>query len=118
MAENTFKLFGFEITRTKDKKALASPVPPRDDDGAGYVTATSAGSHYGHYINMEGDDSKDNAQLILKYRGSAMHPEADAAIEDIVNEAITASELKPSVELNLDNVPVSASIKKQMKEDF
>ena len=118
MAENTFKLFGFEITRTKDKKALASPVPPRDDDGAGYVTATSAGSHYGHYINMEGDDSKDNAQLILKYRGSAMHPEADAAIEDIVNEAITASELKPSVELNLDNVPVSASIKKQMKEEF
>ena len=118
MAENTFKLFGFEITRTKDKKALASPVPPRDDDGAGYVTATSAGSHYGHYINMEGDDSKDNAQLILKYRGSAMHPEADAAIEDIVNEAITASELKPSVELNLDNVPVSASIKKQMLEEF
>ena len=67
---------------------------------------------------MEGDDSKDNAQLILKYRGSAMHPEADAAIEDIVNEAITASELKPSVELNLDNVPVSASIKKQMSEEF
>ena len=115
MAENTFKLFGFEITRTKDKKALASPVPSRADDGAGYVTATSAGSHYGHYINMEGDDSKDNAQLILKYRGSAMHPEADAAIEDIVNEAITASELKPSVELNLDNVPVSASIKKKAR---
>ena len=81
MAENSIKLFGFEITRAKDKKSLASPVPPRDDDGAGYVTATSAGAHYGHYINMDGDDSKDNAQLILKYRGSAMHPEADAAIE-------------------------------------
>ena len=118
MAENTFKLFGFEITRTKDKKSLASPVPPRDDDGAGYVTATSAGSHYGHYINMDGDDSKDNAQLILKYRGSAMHPEADAAIEDIVNESITANELKPSVSLNLDNVPVSNAIKKQMVEEF
>ena len=118
MAENTFKLFGFEITRTKDKKSLASPVPPRDDDGAGYVTATSAGSHYGHYINMEGDDSKDNAQLILKYRGSAMHPEADAAIEDIVNESISASEMKPSVSLNVDNVPVGASIKKQMTEEF
>jgi len=118
MAENTFKLFGFEITRAKDNKTLASPVPPRDDDGAGYVTATSAGSHYGHYINMDGDDSKDNAQLILKYRGSSMHPEADAAIEDIVNESITASELKPSVSLNLDNVPVSAAIKKQMVEEF
>jgi len=118
MAENTFKLFGFEITRAKDNKTLASPVPPRDDDGAGYVTATSAGSHYGHYINMDGDDSKDNAQLILKYRGSAMHPEADAAIEDIVNESITANELKPSVSLNLDNVPVSNAIKKQMVEEF
>ena len=66
MAENTFKLFGFEITRAKDNKTLASPVPPRDDDGAGYVTATSAGSHYGHYINMDGDDSKDNATASVR----------------------------------------------------
>ena len=80
MADGTLKIFGFEITRTKDKKAIKSIVPPRDDDGAGYVSSTTYGSHYGHYINMEGDDSKDNVQLILKYRGSAMHPEADAAI--------------------------------------
>ncbi len=117
MAEG-FKLFGFEITRAKDNKAIKSIVPPRDDDGAGYVTATSAGSHYGHYINMEGDDSKDQAQLILKYRGSAYQPEADAAIEDIVNEAITAAENKPSIALNVDNVPVSASVKKTMFEEF
>ena len=117
MAEG-FKLFGFEITRAKDNKAIKSIVPPRDDDGAGYVTATSAGSHYGHYINMEGDDSKDQAQLILKYRGSAYQPEADAAIEDIVNEAITAAENKPSISLNVDNVPVSSSVKKTMFEEF
>lgn len=117
MAEG-FKLFGFEISRAKDNKAIKSIVPPRDDDGAGYVTATSAGSHYGHYINMDGDDSKDQAQLILKYRGSAHQPEADAAIEDIVNETISASENKPSVALNLDNVPVSASVKKTMVEEF
>ena len=102
MAEG-FKLFGFEITRAKDNKAIKSIVPPRDDDGAGYVTATSAGSHYGHYINMEGDDSKDQAQLILEY---------------IVNEAITAAENKPSIALNIDNVPVSASVKKTMFEEF
>ena len=67
---------------------------------------------------MEGDDSKDNVQLILKYRGSAMHPEADAAIEDIVNEAITSMDMKPSLTLNLDRVPVSATIKRQMLEEF
>ena len=118
MADGTLKIFGFEITRTKDKKAIKSIVPPRDDDGAGYVASTTYGSHYGHYINMEGDDSKDNVQLILKYRGSAMHPEADAAIEDIVNEAITSMDMKPSLTLNLDRVPVSASIKKQMLDEF
>ena len=118
MADGTLKIFGFEITRTKDKKAIKSVVPPRDDDGAGYVSSTTYGSHYGHYINMEGDDSKDNVQLILKYRGSAMHPEADAAIEDIVNEAITSSDMKPALTLNLDRVPVSTSIKKQMLEEF
>ena len=69
-------------------------------------------------MNMEGDDSKDNAQLILKYRGSAMHPEADAAIEDIVNEAISASDNKPSVMVNSDNVKVSSGIKKQIAEEF
>tara|TARA_B100000989_G_C19525162_1_gene466409 strand:- start:464 stop:1963 length:1500 start_codon:yes stop_codon:yes gene_type:complete len=118
MADGTLKIFGFEITRTKDKKAIKSIVPPRDDDGAGYVASTTYGSHYGHYINMEGDDSKDNVQLILKYRGSAMHPEADAAIEDIVNESITSMDMKPSLTLNLDRVPVSATIKKQMLEEF
>ena len=117
MAEG-FKLFGFEITRAKDNKTIKSIVPPRDDDGAGYVTATSAGSHYGHYINMEGDDSKDQAQLILKYRGSANQPEADAAIEDIVNESISASENKPSIVLNVDAVPVSTSVKKTMIDEF
>ena len=118
MADGTLKIFGFEITRTKDKKAIKSIVPPRDDDGAGYVASTTYGSHYGHYINMEGDDSKDNVQLILKYRGSAMHPEADAAIEDIVNESITSSDMKPALTLNLDRVPVSSTIKKQMLEEF
>ena len=118
MADGTLKIFGFEITRTKDKKAIKSIVPPRDDDGAGYVASTTYGSHYGHYINMEGDDSKDNVQLILKNRGSAMHPEADAAIEDIVNEAITSMDMKPSLTLNLDRVPVSATIKRQMLEEF
>ena len=118
MAENTFKLFGFEITRAKDNKTLASPVPPRDDDGAGYVTATSAGSHYGHYINMDGDDSKDNAQLILKYRGSAMHPEADAAIEDIVNETIVGDHDSSPVDIRLDALDVSDQIKEVVKNEF
>ena len=52
MADGTLKIFGFEITRTKDKKAIKSIVPPRDDDGAGNVASTTYGSHNFHYINM------------------------------------------------------------------
>ena len=95
--DRSFKLFGFEIKRADqdDPKKRPSIVPARDDDGAGYVTA--AGTHYGQYLNIDGDDAKDNYNLIMKYRGVSMHPEVDAAIEDIVNESISGSELELSL---------------------
>ena len=119
MADNDrgFRLFGFEIKRNRpeeDPKKAASIVPARDEDGAGYVTAS--GSHYGQYINMDGADAKDNHSLIMKYRGVAMHPEVDAAIEDIVNEAIVGGE--DPISMNMDNLDVSDGIKKQIKDEF
>ena len=121
MAENQgLKLFGFEIRRAGQKaaqsKKLDSIVPPTDDDGAGYVTAS--GSHFGQYINLDGDESKDNAELIKQYRGVAMHPEVDGAIEDIVNEAITIEDDGSSLEIVLDHVEASDKIKKEIKEEF
>ena len=115
--EKGLRLFGFEIKRAEkeDPKKLPSIVPPRDDDGAGYATA--AGAHFGQYINLD-DDSKDNTQLILKYRGVAMHPEVDAAIEDITNEVIVAGEMDQLVDINMDNLEVSDIIKKLIKEEF
>lgn len=114
------KLFGFEIRRAqkeKEKKAaLPSVVPPVDEDGAGYVTAS--GAHFGQYINLDGNESKDNAQLIRQYRGVAMNPEVDEAIENIVNEAITASEDESSVELIMDDVKVSEGTKKKIQQEF
>ena len=120
MADNNgLKLFGFEIKRAKaagEKKQLPSIVPAVDDDGAGYVTAS--GSHYGQYLNLDGDESKDNSQLIMKYRGVAMHPEVDAAVEDIVNESVSGSEMESSVDIVMDKVEASDAIKKQIKEEF
>ena len=119
MAENDgIQLFGFQITKAKKKEdqKLPSVVPPRDDEGGSYATA--AGTHYGQYLNLDGDDSKDNYQLIMKYRGNAMHPEVDAAIEDIVNETISGSELEQNVDINLDDVQAPDRIKKVIKEEF
>ena len=120
MAENDgLKLFGFEIKRSKkdeEDKKKPSIVPPRDDEGGSYATAS--GTHYGQYLNLDGDDSKDNYQLIMKYRGVAMHPEVDAAIEDIVNETISGSELEQNIDLNMDDVQAPDRIKKVIKEEF
>jgi hypothetical protein len=120
MADPTgIKLFGFEIKRAKkqedEDKKLKSIVPSVDEEGAGYVTAS--GSHYGQYLDIDGDKSKDNATLIQKYRGVAMHPEVDAAIEDIVNEMIVAQDDDP-ITVNMDNVKISESIKKKISEEF
>lgn len=119
MADNSLKLFGFEIRRSKSKEAeeqsLKSIVPKVDDDGAGYVTAS--GSHFGQYIDIDGDKSKDNSTLIQKYRGVSMHPEVDAAIEDITNEAVSGGD-EIAVKLDLDKVELSKSIKTKIQEEF
>lgn len=118
MAEDKgFRLFGFEIKRqsTEDPKKRPSIVPAQDDDGAGYITAS--GSHYGQYLSMD-DDSKDNYQLIMKYRGVGMHPEVDAAIEDIVNESISSNADGQVIDITMDDLKVSEGIKKQIKDEF
>lgn len=121
MADNSIKLFGFEIKRSKkeeqEDKNLKSIVPKVDEDGAGYVSAASGG-HYGQYIDLDGDKSKDNSTLIQKYRGVAMHPEVDAAIEDIVNEAISGEDEMP-VFIQMDNAEgLSKNIKSKIIEEF
>ncbi len=124
MADNNgvTKFFGFEIKRAtkrddKVKEKLPSIVPASDgDDGSGYVTAS--GSHFGSFVNLDGDESKDNSQLIRQYRGVATQPEVDAAIEDISNEAISIHDNKQSVEVVLDNVEVSDKVKDTIIEEF
>ena len=114
--EKSLSVFGFEISRTnqKKKKQLPSIVPPLDDDGAGYITAS--GSYYGSFVDLSGDKVKDDKDLIRKYRTLAEHPEVDAAIEEIINEAISGEE--KVIEVKLDNIDTSDSIKKQIKDEF
>ena len=120
MADDSIRLFGFEIKRAKDKSddKLRSIVPPVDEDGAGYVTA--AGSHYGTYVNVDGGEhAKDNIQNIKQYRAVSYHPEVDAAIDDIVNESIVSGENELPVTLILDHVEgLSDQLKKVITTEF
>ena len=109
------ELFGFSITRSKktaDPKQ--SFTQPQADDGTQTI---AAGGYFGQYLDMEGQ-AKTEQDLIRRYREIALHPECDMAIEDIVNEAVVANELKDAIRLKLDNVPFGNEIKRKIEEEF
>jgi hypothetical protein len=112
------QLFGFEIKR-KQGQELPSVVPPSPIDTGSTVvnTGVNAGGHYGMVMDLEGTIKNEN-DLIRRYREVSQYSDCDGAIEDIVNEAIVADEEKRSVELELDELKVSASIKTKIKEEF
>lgn len=113
------ELFGFTIKRKdqeKEENKKVSFVAPESEDGLGYVV--NAGGHFGQYVDMEGDKAKNERDLIVKYRNLAQQPECDAAIEDIVNEAIVSDEDSAPVSLILDDLEYSDKIKKLIQDEF
>ena len=113
------ELFGFEIkrkTEEKEEKKKVSFVPREEEDGAGYVV--NAGGYFGQYLDTSGANVKNEADLILKYRDIAGQPECDAAIEDIVSEAIVSDEDSAPVDIILDDVDQPDRIKKMIRDEF
>jgi len=109
------ELFGFSITRSKktaDPKQ--SFTQPQADDGTQTI---AAGGYFGQYLDMEGQ-AKTEQDLIRRYREIALHPECDMAIEDIVNEAIVANELKDAIRLKLDEVPFGKEVRRKIEDEF
>ena len=109
------ELFGFSITRAKktaDPKQ--SFTQPQADDGTQTI---AAGGYFGQYLDMEGQ-AKTEQDLIRRYREIALHPECDMAIEDIVNEAVVANELKDAIRLKLDQVPFGSEVRRKIEDEF
>jgi len=109
------ELFGFSITR---QKKTVDPkqgfTQPQADDGTQTI---AAGGYFGQYLDMEGT-AKTEQDLIRRYREIALHPECDMAIEDIVNEAIVANELKDAIRLSLDEVPFGKDVRRKIEDEF
>ena len=109
------KLFGFSIDDEEQKsKGVVSPVPPNNEDGADYYLSSG---FYGQYVDIEGV-FRTEFDIIKKYRDMALHPECDTAIEHVVNEAIVSDLNDSPVEIDLDNLEVSASLKKVIRQEF
>ena len=109
------KLFGFSIDSNQNKSpSVISPVPETNQDGVdNYISS----GFYGQYVDIEGVFRTEH-DLIKRYREMALHPEADGAIEDVVNEAIVSDLYDSPVEVELSNLNASESLKKKIRAEF
>jgi hypothetical protein len=109
------KLFGFSIEDTEPLSPNAvSPVAPNDEDGVDHYMSSG---FFGSYVDLEGV-YRTEFELIKRYREMALHPEADSAIEDIVNEAVVSDSHDVPVEIELSNLNASDGIKKKIRSEF
>jgi|TARA_R110001592_G_scaffold40826_11_gene133884 hypothetical protein len=109
------ELFGFSITRARQQAdPKQSFTTTQADDGTQTI---AAGGYFGQYLDMEGT-AKSEADLIRRYREVALHPECDMAIEDIVNEAIVANELKDAVRVNISDLPYGKDVRRKIENEF
>ena len=108
------ELFGWEVKKKEASKAK-SFVAPSDEEGT--LDIAGGAGFFGQYLSYD-KAARNDYDLIRKYRQTSENPECDQAIEDIINEAITADETEISVAVNLDWVPLSMSIKKKMDQEF
>ena len=116
-ASNKFSLFGFTIARAKSEDEAGvqqSFSPPTNDDGA--LTITSA-AYYGTYVDLDGT-AKNEVELISRYREMAMQPEIEAAIDDIVNEAICQDDDGKNIKIIMDELKQPEKIKNAIRAEF
>ena len=66
---------------------------------------------------MEGA-AKNEMDLINRYRQMSLYPEAELAVDDIINEAIVADREEAPVSINLENINLSPDIKQKISENF
>lgn len=108
-------------TYTKKPKQLRQPIKkenhpsfsePIDEEGAGIV----AGGAYGTYVDFEGN-TRNEYELISRYRQISFQPEIEQAIDDIVNEAIDVDS-NETVKLNLDNLKINENVKSLFLDEF
>ena len=109
------KLFGFSIEDKEDKsKSIVAPVPQTDEDGVDYFIQSG---FYGQYVDIEGV-YRTEYDLMRRYREMALHPECDAAIEDVVNEALVSDLYDSPVEIELSNLNASDKLKDIIRNEF
>lgn len=114
---NLQNLLGFIFkSKNEDDKPQPSFAPPENEDSALLIDQVSSLS-YQQTLDIEGT-IRSERELITRYRTLANIPEVDAAINEIVNEAIVVEEYKNSVELVADKLNSSDQTEGKIRAEF
>jgi len=111
-----FELFGYSLGKKKkeESRPVGETLTPDSYDGS-YILET--GGVFGTFVDFSGA-IRDENQMLAQYRAMSLYPEVDAAIEDIVTEAIFLDQDRKPIKLNLDRVNLSESIKTKIYSEF
>ena len=116
------EMFGFTLGKSKkpDVDNLDRISTSKVSDGALEVDSNIpidfAGSN-SYIFDFEREIKNESEQIDL-YREIAELPDVDAAVQDIVNEAVVVDDTEDVVSLELDETGWSASIQTKIKEEF
>ena len=113
------QLFGYSLDRKKAKGTKSTEpsfVRKESEDAASPIVA---GGDFGQYVEMgDAANKASEADLIGRYREMSLHPEADSAINDVVNEAIAGDLNDHPVDIDLQNLKVSQNLKNVIRQEF
>ncbi|MCX8008354.1 MAG: portal protein [Patescibacteria group bacterium] len=114
---NINSLFGFKIKSKEEKTDESrelSLVPKLElGEGKQIVSPSFINTFYNYSY-----DSFTQEEIIKKYREMAMSPEIESAIDEIVNEVFYIGDNDYPVNIILDNLNYSDSIKKRIEDEF
>ena len=111
------QLFGYSLERKKKESQKGPSFVHKDSDDAAQPIV--AGGYFGQYVDLGDSANKSNeVELIGRYREMSIHPEADAAIADITNEAIAGDLDDHPVDIELSNLPASDKLKDIIRSEF
>lgn len=112
-----YKLFGFEIRKAGQAPALT--VPDTKDGAINNEVSSSGAAAYGYYLDLN-KKLTNEIELINKYRSLAQVAEIDAAITDIVDEAVVVEQDKPpvSIDVRSEDNDIPENIIEVIEEEF
>jgi len=115
------ELFGYNIEKrlgTSGKNSNSKSFVPTDINDGSTVINGGGINAYSANFDVSFRNQKD---LIAQYRSTSQNPEAELAIDDVVNEAIVLDPYKNAVDIyldKLDTINISDNIKKTIREEF